>query len=214
MSKLLFRPPCAPPNPVSPGRVFRTRGRGARNAANAGLLAPAARRHLRSLRFLRRTQGFSSPLSAPHFRRFAGKWRRERDSNPRYPFEVRRFSKALLSTTQPSLRESMGRKSNEGTRRGNPFFRRARNGLGAGLGGGWLSELTSLRHAPFSPLFDRFRAGRRGVAQPGSALRSGRRGRRFKSCHPDHFFRPLSGSGFFVPAGLSYRPRAARCKRG
>ncbi len=27
--------------------------------------------------------------------------------------------------------------------------------------------------------------GRRGVAQPGSALRSGRRGRRFKSSHPD-----------------------------
>src|SRR6185503_8879969 len=29
-------------------------------------------------------------------------------------------------------------------------------------------------------------AARRGVAQPGRALRSGRRGRRFKSCHPDH----------------------------
>ena len=28
----------------------------------------------------------------------------------------------------------------------------------------------------------------RGVAQLGSALRSGRRGRRFKSCHPDHVF--------------------------
>ena len=27
----------------------------------------------------------------------------------------------------------------------------------------------------------------RGVAQPGRALRSGRRSRRFKSCHPDHF---------------------------
>ena len=27
----------------------------------------------------------------------------------------------------------------------------------------------------------------RGVAQPGRALRSGRRGRRFKSYHPDHF---------------------------
>ena len=26
----------------------------------------------------------------------------------------------------------------------------------------------------------------RDVAQLGSALRSGRRGRRFKSCHPDH----------------------------
>ncbi len=31
------------------------------------------------------------------------KWRRGGDSNPRYPFEVRRFSKALLSTTQPPL---------------------------------------------------------------------------------------------------------------
>ena len=28
----------------------------------------------------------------------------------------------------------------------------------------------------------------RGVAQPGSALRSGRSGRRFKSSHPDHYF--------------------------
>src|SRR5262245_34367012 len=27
----------------------------------------------------------------------------------------------------------------------------------------------------------------RGVAQPGRALRSGRRSRRFKSCHPDQF---------------------------
>jgi len=32
-------------------------------------------------------------------------WRRERDSNPRYPFEVRFFSKEVLSTTQPSLRD-------------------------------------------------------------------------------------------------------------
>ena len=32
------------------------------------------------------------------------------------------------------------------------------------------------------------RTGRRGVAQLGSALRSGRRGRRFKSGHPDHVF--------------------------
>ena len=29
---------------------------------------------------------------------------------------------------------------------------------------------------------------RRGVAQPGRALRSGRRGRRFESSHPDHDF--------------------------
>ena len=33
----------------------------------------------------------------------------------------------------------------------------------------------------------------RGVAQLGSALRSGRRGRRFKSCHPDYYF-PLSAA--------------------
>ena len=34
-----------------------------------------------------------------------GKWRRERDSNPRYRLlPVRRFSKPLLSATQPSLR--------------------------------------------------------------------------------------------------------------
>jgi hypothetical protein len=34
-------------------------------------------------------------------------WRRGRDSNPRYRFKpVRRFSKPLLSTTQPPLRDS------------------------------------------------------------------------------------------------------------
>jgi hypothetical protein len=37
----------------------------------------------------------------------------------------------------------------------------------------------------------------RGVAQLGSARRSGRRGRRFKSSHPDHEKPPNSG-GFFV----------------
>ena len=42
----------------------------------------------------------------------------------------------------------------------------------------------------------------RSVAQPGRALRSGRRGRRFESCHSDHLSQPLScktgsdGSGF------------------
>jgi hypothetical protein len=30
-------------------------------------------------------------------------WRRERDSNPRYPLEVRQFSKLFLSATQASL---------------------------------------------------------------------------------------------------------------
>ena len=31
-------------------------------------------------------------------------WRRERDSNPRYPFRVQRFSRPPPSTTRPSLR--------------------------------------------------------------------------------------------------------------
>ena len=34
-------------------------------------------------------------------------------------------------------------------------------------------------------------SGSRGVAQPGRALRSGRRCRRFKSCHPDHLINNL-----------------------
>lgn len=38
----------------------------------------------------------------------------------------------------------------------------------------------------------------RDVAQFGSALRSGRRGRRFKSCHPDHKDRLFSGLFPFV----------------
>jgi hypothetical protein len=38
------------------------------------------------------------------------------------------------------------------------------------------------RNDPRAPRYGR---GPRGVAQLGSALRSGRRGRRFKSCHPD-----------------------------
>ncbi len=37
----------------------------------------------------------------------------------------------------------------------------------------------------------------RDVAQPGSALRSGRRGRKFESCHPDQQKKPLDSSGFF-----------------
>src|SRR5690606_26211525 len=44
----------------------------------------------------------------------------------------------------------------------------------AGWAGLTLPTLRAARHEP------------RGVAQLGSALRSGRRGRRFKSCHPDH----------------------------
>ena len=37
----------------------------------------------------------------------------------------------------------------------------------------------------------------RDVAQLGSALRSGRRGRRFKSCHPDHDARKAPQGAFF-----------------
>jgi hypothetical protein len=40
----------------------------------------------------------------------------------------------------------------------------------------------------------RCRGFKRGVAQLGSALRSGRRGRRFKSCHPDLKLQPLFGA--------------------
>ena len=34
---------------------------------------------------------------------------------------------------------------------------------------------------------------KRDVAQPGSALRSGRRGRKFESCHPDKWFHSSVG---------------------
>ena len=44
-------------------------------------------------------------------------------------------------------------------------------------------------------LLRRFSRHRRGVAQPGRALRSGRRGRRFKSCHPDQFI-PARSSAY------------------
>ena len=44
----------------------------------------------------------------------------------------------------------------------------------------------------------------RGVAQLGSALRSGRRGRRFKSCHPDH----VSPSLLYFAAVLDGRAEA------
>ena len=37
----------------------------------------------------------------------------------------------------------------------------------------------------------------RDVAQLGSALRSGRRGRRFKSCHPDHVEKKAFEKGLF-----------------
>ena len=57
-------------------------------------------------------------------------------------------------------------------------------------------------------LYTKFRC--RDVAQFGSALRSGRRGRRFESCHPDHYFkiliphRVLVGDFSFVRDGLVY----------
>ena len=38
----------------------------------------------------------------------------------------------------------------------------------------------------------------RDVAQLGSALRSGRRGRRFKSCHPDQNKKVAQRAAFFV----------------
>ncbi len=38
----------------------------------------------------------------------------------------------------------------------------------------------------------------RDVAQLGSALRSGRRGRRFKSCHPDQLFQIARHVRFFI----------------
>jgi hypothetical protein len=37
------------------------------------------------------------------------RWRRERDSNPRYPFEVLRLSKTAPSPTRPSLQKSITR---------------------------------------------------------------------------------------------------------
>ena len=53
--------------------------------------------------------------------------------------------------------------------------------------------------------FDTFRCGvsmkidiLRDVAQLGRALRSGRRGRKFKSCHPDHTPRVVAAFFFFA----------------
>ena len=47
----------------------------------------------------------------------------------------------------------------------------------------------------------------RDVAQPGSALRSGRRGRKFESCHPDSARSYLGNGGLFF-FGYSLIPRA------
>jgi hypothetical protein len=49
----------------------------------------------------------------------------------------------------------------------------------------------------------------RGVAQPGRALRSGRRCRRFKSCHPDHMFlhpAPCSSAAGCIPYSAHSEP--------
>ena len=40
------------------------------------------------------------------------------------------------------------------------------------------------------------------MAQFGRALRSGRRGRRFKSCHPDHFLFGRAQTRFFYSSSL------------
>jgi hypothetical protein len=42
---------------------------------------------------------------------------------------------------------------------------------------------------------------RRDVAQPGRALRSGRRSRAFESRHPDHFFYTLKSPRPGIPVG-------------
>ena len=55
----------------------------------------------------------------------------------------------------------------------------------------------------------------RGIAQPGRALRSGRRGRRFESSFPDHHFKkPLCGVAFLraTPSGFRFS-RHASCRR-
>lgn len=48
----------------------------------------------------------------------------------------------------------------------------------------------------------------RDMAQPGSALLSGRRGRRFKSCYPDQLYSPARGDGF-PPHGTADAGRTA-----
>src|SRR5919112_4811921 len=52
----------------------------------------------------------------------------------------------------------------------------------------------------------------RGVAQLGSALRSGRRGRRFKSCHPDAVEPEVEGPPSVIGGGPS--PSVVRNYRG
>ena len=63
---------------------------------------PPPASHLRSRWSLRRTQGFSSPLSGRPFSDCVSKWRRERDSNPRN-LSAQWFSRPPHSTALPSL---------------------------------------------------------------------------------------------------------------
>jgi hypothetical protein len=54
----------------------------------------------------------------------------------------------------------------------------------------------------------------RDVAQPGSALRSGRRSRRFESCHPDQrLAKPPHRGGFCFWRGAAELVRAAQRKK-
>ena len=54
------------------------------------------------------------------------------------------------------------------------------------------------------PRFERAEAFLRGVAQFGRALRSGRRSRRFKSCHLDQFEYPVRVLDFFMSLRASH----------
>ena len=65
---------------------------------------------------------------------------------------------------------------------------------------------------PASPRYKTARQGHRSVAQPGSAPASGAGGRRFKSCHSDHFqdhSDNSTGDGLVEP-DYSYRRRHSR----
>ena len=63
-----------------------------------------------------------------------------------------------------------------------------------------------------APLYDASRPQRRcrSVAQSGSAPRSGRGGRRFKSCHSDHSNRPIRPSAWIPPRPPRKTCRSAR----
>ena len=60
-------------------------------------------------------------------------------------------------------------------------------------------KLTNILHTILKKCVILQRKTVRDVAQPGSALRSGRRGRKFESCHPDFVNASLIfQAGFFV----------------